>query len=129
MTDQPPLPEDDEAAALFARLREVAYRRPPVGARGGGPSVAREEAERLWPVGVDRPDPEASGGWPAARAFALRPLKALLRKLMRWYVAPAFADQRRFNAAVLELLDDLRARIDVKDEDADYRRPPADPGS
>jgi hypothetical protein len=28
----------------------------------------------------------------------LAPLKAVLRKLMRWYVEPAFAHQRDFNS-------------------------------
>jgi hypothetical protein len=30
---------------------------------------------------------------------------------MRWYVEPAFADQRAFNDAVLKLIDDLDERI------------------
>jgi hypothetical protein len=30
---------------------------------------------------------------------------------MRWYVEPAFADQRSFNDAVLKLIDDLDERI------------------
>jgi hypothetical protein len=30
---------------------------------------------------------------------------------MRWYVEPAFADQRAFNDAVLKLVDDLDERI------------------
>jgi hypothetical protein len=51
-----------------------------------------------------------------ARGVALRPLKALLRSMMRWYVEPPLADQRRFNAAVLELLDELNARTRPKDD-------------
>jgi hypothetical protein len=39
------------------------------------------------------------------------PLKGILRRLMRWYVEPAFADQRAFNDAVLKLVDDLDERI------------------
>jgi hypothetical protein len=129
MTDQLPLPEDDEAAALFARLRAAVYRRPPIGIRGSGPSIARDEAERAWPVSVDRPLLEASNGVSRARGIALRPLKALLRRSMRWYVEPALAEQRRFNAAVLELLDDLRARIDSADEAGDDNPRRADPGA
>jgi hypothetical protein len=129
MTDQPPLPEDDEAAALFSRLREAAYRRPAVGAREPGPSIARDEAERAWPVSVDRPFLEASGGLSRARGIALRPLKAVLRRSIRWYIEPALADQRRFNAAVLELLDDLRRRIDAKDKAGEDSRSHADPGA
>ena len=30
---------------------------------------------------------------------------------MRWYVEPAFADQRAFNDAVLKLIDDLDERV------------------
>lgn len=129
MTDQPPLPEDDEAAALFARLRAAAYRRSSVGVRGSGPSIARDEAERVWPVSVDRPLLEASDRVSRARGIVLRPFKALLRRSMRWYVEPALVEQRRFNAAVLELLDDLGARIDAKDKTSDDSRRRADPGA
>ena len=38
-------------------------------------------------------------------------VKAVLRKLMRWYVEPLAYDQRSFNAAVLRLVDDLDMRI------------------
>ena len=34
-----------------------------------------------------------------------------LRRLMRWYVEPAMADQRAYNDAVLKLIDDLDERI------------------
>ena len=39
------------------------------------------------------------------------PAKAVLRKLMRWYVEPLAYDQRSFNAAALRLIDDLEARV------------------
>jgi hypothetical protein len=39
------------------------------------------------------------------------PVKAVLRKLMRWYVEPLAYDQRSFNAAVLRLLDDLQEQV------------------
>jgi hypothetical protein len=113
---QPPPLGDDEIAAIFARLWEQAYRCPPAGVRGGVPSVAREEAERLWAVSAERPFREAPGGLARARGVALRPVKALLRSMMRWYVEPPLADQRRFNAAVLELLDELNARTRPKDD-------------
>jgi hypothetical protein len=118
MTSQRPPLGDDEIAAIFARLWEETYRRP-LGERGEEPSVAREEAERMWAVSADRPFGEAAGGWARARGLALRPVKKVLRGMMRWYVEPPLADQRRFNAAVLELLDELRARS-AEDE----RRPP-----
>ena len=38
-------------------------------------------------------------------------MKAVLRKLMRWYVEPVAYDQRSFNAAALRLIDDLEARV------------------
>ena len=38
-------------------------------------------------------------------------MKLVLRRLMRWYVEPAFADQRAFNNAVLKLIDDLDERM------------------
>ena len=107
----PPL-GDEEVAAIFARLKEEVYGRP----RSAGdsdlpaPSVAREEAERLWPVSADRPFLEAPGPWGRMRSLAVWPGKAVLRRLMRWYVEPPLADQRRFNAAVLRLLDELSAQ-------------------
>ena len=40
------------------------------------------------------------------------PVKAVLRKLMRWYVEPLAYDQRSFNAATLRLVDDLQEQVD-----------------
>jgi hypothetical protein len=95
--------ESSEVAALFARLKEEV--------RGAGPRgdhvppaqvrlSIRDQAERLWPISAERPIVGKGG-----------PLKAVLRRLMRWYVEPAFADQRAFNDAVLKLIDDLDERI------------------
>jgi hypothetical protein len=39
------------------------------------------------------------------------PVKAVLRKMMRWYVEPLAYDQRSFNAAALRLIDDLEDRV------------------
>ena len=39
------------------------------------------------------------------------PVKLFLRRFMRWYVEPPFADQRAFNNAVLRLIDDLDERV------------------
>jgi hypothetical protein len=39
-------------------------------------------------------------------------VKRILRKTMRWYVEPAFADQRIVNDALLRLVDDLSRRIE-----------------
>ena len=57
------------------------------------------------------------GGSVAAAAARRRggigtPVKAVLRKLMRWYVEPLAYDQRSFNAATLRLIDDLQEQVD-----------------
>jgi hypothetical protein len=96
-------PEPTDVAALFERLKEelraAGPRRPDATPAEIRLSV-RDQAERLWAVSADRPI-SGKGG----------PLKWLLRRLMRWYVEPAFADQRAFNDAVLKLYDDLDERI------------------
>ena len=81
------------------------------GGGGGGPAdrrAAREEAERLWPVSADR----SLRLRPGLRGGLGTPVKAVLRKMMRWYVEPLAYDQRSFNAAVLRLVDDLEAQVD-----------------
>ena len=94
--------EEAEIAAALAQLREQVTGG--AEARSNGPS-ARQEAELYWPVNAERP----SGT--GLRAIALAPPKGLLRRLARWYVEPALADQRRFNAAVLRVLDELEDRL------------------
>src|SRR3954447_20654841 len=95
--------ETTDVAALFDRLKAEV--------RASGPRLpgvdaaqvrlsARDQAERLWAVSAERPIAGKGG-----------PLKSVLRRLMRWYVEPAFADQRAFNDAVLKLLDDLDERL------------------
>jgi hypothetical protein len=69
--------------------------------------AARSEAERLWPVSADRPLQLR----PGLRGKLGNPVKAVLRKLMRWYVEPLAYDQRSFNAAALRLIDDLETRV------------------
>jgi len=95
--------ERTDVAALFERLKEEV--------RAAGPRAAdvpptqirlstRDQAERLWAISAERPIVGKVG-----------PLKLLLRRLMRWYVEPAMADQRAFNDAVLKLIDDIDERI------------------
>ena len=102
--------EEVDVAALFAQLKEEVRRS---GAGPGGPggsgdrSAARAEAERLWPVSADRPLRLR----PGFRGGVGTPVKAVLRKLMRWYVEPVAYDQRSFNAAALRLIDDLEERV------------------
>jgi hypothetical protein len=69
----------------------------------GGRARAHELADRYWPVTAEQP--LRRGG---VAAFAQR----VLRKLMRWYVEPLAQDQRVFNRAALELIDDLQRRVD-----------------
>ena len=93
--------EDVDVDTLYAQLREELGRGP-----GGAADEAtrfaasRSLAERFWPVSAER---DAGGG---PKGF----VKRVLRKLMRWYVEPLAADQRRFNGAVLRLTDALSER-------------------
>jgi hypothetical protein len=94
--------ETTDVAALFARLKEELRS---AGPRGDAPPAqvrlsVRDQAERLWPISAERPIVGKAG-----------PVKSVLRRLMRWYVEPAFADQRAFNDAVLKLVDDLDERV------------------
>jgi hypothetical protein len=95
--------ETTDVATLFARLKEEVRASGP---RQPGVSAAqirlsaRDQAERLWAVSAERPI-----------AGKVGPLKSLLRRLMRWYVEPAMADQRAFNDAVLKLVDDIDERL------------------
>ena len=95
--------ETTDVAALFARLKEEVRASGPRRADVTPAEVrlsARDQAERLWAVSAERPI-----------AGKLGPVKSGLRRLMRWYVEPAMADQRAFNDAVLKLIDDLDERV------------------
>ncbi len=103
---------EPDLGALFAQLKEEVRRSGAApGVHGeGGPEerlAARSEAERLWPVSADR----SLQLRPGVRGKLANPVKAVLRKLMRWYVEPLAYDQRSFNAAALRLIDDLEARV------------------
>ena len=103
---------DPDVAALFERLKEEVRRSgaaPGVHGEGGAVErlAARSEAERLWPVSADR----SLQLRPGVRGRLANPAKAVLRKLMRWYVEPLAYDQRSFNAAALRLIDDLESRV------------------
>ncbi len=112
-TPEPPGPEVD-VRALFERLKEEV-------AKGGGAHVeiaepdararmlARSQAERLWPVTADR----TLLSRPGLRGAVARPLKQVLKKLMRWYVEPVALDQKGFNDATLKLIDDLQEQVDA----------------
>ena len=70
--------------------------------------AARAQAERLWPVSTDR----SLVFRPGARGAVARPVKQVLRKLMRWYVEPLAVDQKGYNEALLKLVDDLSEALD-----------------
>ena len=115
------MPEDSltaqeaEFEAIVARLRQEVE-------RGEADSYAaaadryparRREADGLWAVSAERPFLSRPGPLGRARGIALTPVKSVLRKMMRWYVEPLAAEQRRFNAAVLRLVDALSERVDA----------------
>lgn len=104
-------PEQVDLAALFEELKAEVRRSGAAPGEPGGSdderSAARAEAERLWPVSADR----SLRLRPGVRGGVGTPAKAVLRKLMRWYVEPVAYDQRSFNAAALRLIDDLEARV------------------
>ena len=97
---------------LFRQLKDEVRRSgsDPGAAVGGDDErrAARSEAERLWPVSADR----SLRLRPGVRGGLGTPVKAVLRKLMRWYVEPVAYDQRSFNAAALRLVDDLQQQVD-----------------
>ena len=101
-----------DVAALVAQLEDEIRRSGPRHRSGAAASSvrvnARAAADRLWPVSVDR----HVGGRGGAVGVLYRPVKLGLRKLMRWYVEPVFADQRAYNDALLRLVDDLYDEID-----------------
>ncbi len=71
-------------------------------------AATRGLAERFWPVSAEKPLERRPGakGWVAFQC------KRVLRKLLRWYVEPALAEQRIVNDALLRLVDDLSRRVD-----------------
>ena len=72
------------------------------------PAAMRGLAERFWAVSADKPLQRRPGptGWLAYK------VKTILRRLVRWYVEPAFAEQRIVNDALLRLVDELARRVD-----------------
>jgi hypothetical protein len=99
-----------DVAALVEQLKQEVRRSGAAPGEHGSAddrSAARAEAERLWPVSADR----SLRLRPGVRGGLGTPVKAVLRKLMRWYVEPLAYDQRSFNAAALRLIDDLEARV------------------
>jgi SAM-dependent methyltransferase len=115
MAEQTWAERDSEVAAIFERLREELLAAP---ADQDGRDAhrrwvaAREDAERRWWVSAERPYAHGPGLGGRARGLFVLPLKAVMKRLMRWYVQPFAADQREFNAAALRLLDQLHDRVE-----------------
>jgi hypothetical protein len=78
------------------------------------PAAVRGLVERFWPVSADKPLERR----PGAKGWIAHQVKRVLRKLMRWYVEPAFAEQRIVNDALLRLVDDLTRRLDTLEAQA-----------
>src|SRR5207248_10981616 len=98
MADQQELSVDE----VYAQLKEAVDR----GTRDL--ASTRGLAERFWPVSADKPLERR----PGAKGRLAFQVKRILRKTMRWYVEPAFADQRIVNDVLLRLVDDLSRRVD-----------------
>jgi 2-polyprenyl-3-methyl-5-hydroxy-6-metoxy-1,4-benzoquinol methylase len=111
-----PLSADErDVAAIVARLRDEVEARGNEGGKRAAPVrsrlVARTEAERLWAVTAERQYLAKPGLAGKVRGLLLMPVKAVLRRLMRWYVEPLATDQRAFNATLLRALDELSERF------------------
>jgi hypothetical protein len=89
----------DEAVA---RLRAALDR------EGRDVAAVRGLAERFWAVTAEKPLERR----PGAKGRVAFHAKRVLRKLMRWYVEPAFIEQRLVNDALLRLIDDLSRRVE-----------------
>jgi hypothetical protein len=73
--------------------------------------TARREANRFAAVSADRPYYYRPGRLGRTRGLLLLPMKAVLKKLMRWYVEPVAHDQRQFNGAAVRMFDELAAEV------------------
>lgn len=127
MAEDPLGDEEAEVAAIFARLR-AEVRRPSTEteAERGSPGRARElraraDAERLWPAITAVPTRR-----PGLKGALGRPVKAVVYRLVRWYVEPFAAQQRDFNRTTLDLIDELTDRLG-KLEQPDVPRTPSGP--
>jgi SAM-dependent methyltransferase len=107
--------QEAEFEAIVARLRREVERGEAdhEGVPGERYPARRREADSLWAVSAERPFLSRPGPLGRARGIALTPVKSVLRKMMRWYVEPLAAEQRRFNAALLRLADALSERDDA----------------
>lgn len=97
-----PAPAQVSVQEVYERLREALDR------DKRDPAAVRGLAERFWPVSAEKPLERRAG----VKGVAAFWTKKVLRKLMRWYVEPAWSEQRIVNDALLRLVDDLTRRLD-----------------
>jgi hypothetical protein len=112
MAAEPPSFDQAELDAIVHRLRQEVQATRSEGFDGSSTEFrTRRELDRLWAVTAERPYLYRPGRWGRIRGAVLVPLKAVVRRLTRWYVEPLAADQRAFNAAMLRLTDELAERL------------------
>jgi hypothetical protein len=106
--------KEQEVDLIVSRLRaELGTGARTEAGSGGAAWAARAQAERFWAVTADRPFLHKPGVWGRLRGMLLVPAKVVLRKLMRWYIEPALAQQRDFNASILKAIIYTNERIDA----------------
>src|SRR5918994_2397988 len=109
---------EGEIGAIFARLKDE-IRRGSSTPDGSGqmpssrPLAGRSQVERAWAVTAERPFEQPPTRRGRVQSYLFVPVKRLLRKLMRWYVEPVAAQQRSFNLAIFNLIDELAERVDA----------------
>jgi hypothetical protein len=116
-----------EVDLIVARLQGELRRSGDAASEGGERGTAwgvRAQAEQFSHVTLDLPLLYKPGTWGRIRGTLLAPIKLVLRKLMRWYVEPAFAQQRAFNASALAALEQLSERVDALAEEVSQRERP-----
>jgi hypothetical protein len=112
MAAEPPQSDEGDLDAIVHRLRREIQTTRSGGLDGSSAELpARRELDRLWAVTAERPYLYRPGRWGRVRGAVLVPLKAVVRRLTRWYVEPLAADQRAFNAAMLRFTDELVERL------------------
>jgi len=106
----------DELGEIVAALEnQLRFHEDEAAAEGGAIRVRwLQRAHRLAGVTADRPYLYRPGTMGRLRGLVLVPPKAVLRRLMRWYVEPLATDQREFNAALLHAVDELAAATNAE---------------
>jgi hypothetical protein len=109
---------EGEIGAIFARLKDEIRRGSSVPVGNGPiattrPLAGRSQVERAWAVTAERPFEQPPTRRGRVQSYVFVPVKRLLRKLMRWYVEPVAAQQRSFNLAIFNLVDELAERVEA----------------